>query len=259
MKSKIDFDLFKAAAANEHGISEILNDEQLLANEIMERFIKSHHFGFVKDFNPAKELLNNSAIFSKRYGVTFDDPQFTRSFVLDKTVTPTKASSVKVFDVKDIQDMFVKYVQENFGVSHPDKVEEIVNNLNSQDLWRLVGNSMWFDYLGITGENQEIYYSLFSDGNPSSDVINYNLTRVEPLINDKFTDYVYSLSETLTRDYVQTTYIPSWDDFGGLPSYVKGVNEAQTGLDYVIDATGLAFEKIVKIPKKALVIQFMLY
>lgn len=243
VKTKIDFDLFKAAAANEQGISENLNDEQLLANEIMERFIKSHHFGFVKDFNPAKELLNNSAIFSKRYGVTFDDPQFTRSFVLDKTVTPTKASSVKVFDVKDIQDMFVKYVQENFGISHPDKVEEIVNNLNTQDLWRLVGNSMWFDYLGITGENQEIYYSLFSDGNPSSDVINYNLTRVEPLINDKFTDYVYSLSETLTRDYVQTTYIPSWDDFGGLPSYVKGVNEAQTGLDYVIDATGLAFWK----------------
>lgn len=85
------------------------------------------------------------------------------------------------------------------------------------------------------------YTPTFSNGKPSSDVINYNLTRVEALLNDKFTDYIYNIAETLTRDFVQTTYVPETKDFENLPSYFTGISEAHTGLDYVIDATQLSF------------------
>nr|WP_322959075.1 PDxFFG protein [Mycoplasmopsis canis]WQQ12482.1 PDxFFG protein [Mycoplasmopsis canis] len=247
VKTKIDFDEFKEASKPfldilEIQLAKILDNEQALANEIMERFIKSKHFIFVKDFNPAKNLVENMAIFSSEYGVAFDDKGFKEAFVFDKNLIPDEATRRFKFDVNDLQNELVDFVRRVFNENHGDKVQGIIDSLNTQDLYRLTGNLMWFDAHG-TRDNTgfDIYVPGFSNGQPSSDVINYNLTRVEPLLNDKFTDYIYNIAETLTRDYVQTTYVPNWDDFEGLPSFISGVNEAQTGLDYVVDATELKF------------------
>ncbi|MCU9935842.1 hypothetical protein ONA00_05455 [Mycoplasmopsis cynos] len=38
---------------------------------------------------------------------------------------------------------------------------------------------------------------------------------------------------------MQTTYVPNWNDFKGLPSFISGVSESRTGLDYIVDATSL--------------------
>ncbi|WP_027121177.1 hypothetical protein [Mycoplasma leonicaptivi] len=100
---------------------------------------------------------------------------------------------------------------------------------------------MWWGQQGRSSSYASIVASAFNRGQPSEDVLNYNLTRTEALLNDKFTDYIYNIAETLTRDYVQTTYTPSFKDFNGLPKFITGATEATTGLDYVVDGTGLKF------------------
>ncbi|WAM09630.1 hypothetical protein ONA24_06695 [Mycoplasmopsis cynos] len=108
-------------------------------------------------------------------------------------------------------------------------INKVINALNTQDLYRLTGGLLWFDNHGQTDNgNLDILFPGFSAGEPSDDVLNYNLTRVSPLISDKFTDYIYNIAETLTRDYVQTTYVPNWNDFKGLPSFISGVSESRT-------------------------------
>ncbi|WP_117275589.1 PDxFFG protein [Mycoplasmopsis edwardii] len=244
VKTKFNLDKLKAELLKNKDarIQEIANDEQKLANEAILRFRNSNHMLFVKDFNPAKELKANLAIFSKEYGIHFNDHGFRNSFVFDfSKITDAQEQRTK-FDAEKLQEEFAKYVTRLFKDDAPDKINDIVDSLNTQDLYRLTGNLMWFDNHGDTSDGQfDILIPSFSDGQPSSDVLNYNLTRVEPLLNDKFTDYIYNIAETLTRDYVQTTYVPNWKDFEGLPNFISGVTEAQTGLDYIVDATGLKF------------------
>ncbi|WP_322958499.1 PDxFFG protein [Mycoplasmopsis felis] len=244
VKSKFDFELFKNAVLTSDESKDIKEfvkkaSEQNIANELMYRFRHSNHFFTVKDFNPIKDLQANQAIFSSRYGINVINPNFTEGFVYDLNDIGDLDPRT-FFDANKLQEKIKEYVVNLVG---QEKSQETFETLNSQDLYRIMGNILTWNNQGKVNQARFDYilYPTFSNGKPSSDVINYNLTRVEALLNDKFTDYIYNIAETLTRDFVQTTYVPETKDFENLPSYFTGISEAHTGLDYVIDATQLSF------------------
>ncbi|MDC4182402.1 PDxFFG protein [Mycoplasma bradburyae] len=204
---------------------------QALANYAIYLFRHSNLFITVKDFSPVTDLAKNRAVFSKLYGITMIDRNFNKYYV--EELTPDLDPAV-YFDAKRLQDYYVKFVKENKLESYQDKI-------SLHDLLLLSGNIFWYASNGNVGLTLGAFlFGDFSPGLSSSDVINYNDTRIEPLLNDKFTDYVYSIAETLTRDYVQTTYVPNSEDFVNTPSYLKGLSEAISGLDYIVDGTKIA-------------------
>ncbi|MBN3534754.1 PDxFFG protein [Mycoplasma procyoni] len=243
VKTKFDFEKFKKAAkASTNANSKIEDidsyDDQKIANELMKRFRRSSYFLATKDFNPATELAQNYAIFSEDYGIQIANEAFAEGLAFDISKLHAKDTRTR-FDAAKLLEAFKKYIISFVG---QENYEAVSQHLNSQDLYRFMGNVIaWRDFGVLTTATfGDIYFSTFVNGVPTEDVINYNQTRIEPLINDKFTDYVYSIAETLTRDYVQTTYVPSRSDFQNLPKFVSGINEISTGLDYVVDATKLS-------------------
>lgn len=203
---------------------------QALANYAIYLFRNSNLFMSVKDFSPATDLVKNRAVFSQLYGVTMLDRNFTRYYVED--LTPELDDGVN-FDTKRLQAFFAKFVKDN-------KLEAVQSQLSFHDLLLLTGNIVYYANNGNVGLTLSSFiFGHFSPGLSSDDVINYNATRVEPLLADKFTDYVYNIAETLTRDYVQTTYAPNTKDFKNVPNFLGGLSEAMSGLDYIVDATNI--------------------
>ncbi|MEA4134301.1 PDxFFG protein [Mycoplasma sp. 2704] len=246
VKSKFDLNKIKSVVlAGDFTVStdkkvEIGASQQLLANYAMKAFKNSNLLLAVKDFNVATDLVANQAFFSKEYGIRIESPEFRENYVEDASLI--NPESKLQFDAAKLQE-FLNELLSKYGVS------DYKQYFDTHDLILLLGNITFIRNFGVIGENLligDIYYGGFSSGKPSSDVFNYNETRVEPLLNDKFTDYIYSIAETLTRDYVQTTYLPSFENFGNLPKFLGGVNESVTGLDYIVDGTKLAYLNDIK-------------
>lgn len=248
VKTKFDLNTFKNGLleneTNNPDLQYIVSSEQNLANEIIKRFRHSALFLAIKNFSVSTELVNNAAIFSPDFGIKISDPEFSSNYVEDSHLLSIDNSTL--FDIKKLQDFFVSYATKNFGA-------EYVNNLDTDDLFFLLGNYLKInDFGNVEGYPSQYRWSAFNTGTPSSDVINYNLSRVEPLLNDKFTDYIYTLPETLTRDYVQTTFIPNEKDFDDLPSFLSNANESFTALDFVVDGTKLDYWQNKKVSQSAI-------
>lgn len=67
----------------------------------------------------------------------------------------------------------------------------------------------------------------------SSDYVTLNKKRVQEKLNEIFGDYVFNIAEVLTRDYVQTVFIPSQKELDNLPNYISGLSDFNTGNEYV--------------------------
>ncbi|MBN3534762.1 PDxFFG protein [Mycoplasma procyoni] len=247
VKTKFDIDAFRMAFFGDQKQHEqaraivLFASEQQLANEIMLRFRNSNYFMALKDFNPATEMVQNQAIFSKEFGININNKIFLESFDYNLENKELKNNQ---FDPKQLQDIVKDFVKNLIDTKDQ---QAIINSLNSQDLYRYMGNIVTWRNFGMLNSPSildDYVISNFNAAVPSDDVLNYSLTRIEPLLNDKFSDYIFSISEILTRDYVQTTYVPSDADLGGMPSFLSSLNEKTSGLVYVVDAT-----KIDKINK----------
>ncbi|WP_036452701.1 PDxFFG protein [Mycoplasma buteonis] len=236
LQNYFDFDKFvQAAIKDDKSNANKLTNNQEIANDIIRRMRFSSFLLGVKDFNPTTDLVQNQAILSKEFGFKIFSPELANNYYEDASFIPEKDKRISLTADK-LQEL-IKQTAIDAGIT--EQVD--LNNINSFDLFKLIGNTMELRNRGV---NVRPFYGNITFGNPStgmpsSDFLSYNLSRIEPLINDKFTDYIYSLPETLTRDYVQTTYVPSVKNFGNLPSYLNNVNEATTGLDYIVDATQL--------------------
>ncbi|SJZ56219.1 PDxFFG protein [Mycoplasmopsis verecunda] len=250
VKSKFDFPSIEHLANNDSNSNSISlrakirgakteqAKEQAIANYAMFRFRHSSLWLSVKDFSPATNLEQNRGVFSKLYGIDIIDSTFRKYYLEDAKDAPNNSEKRLYFDAPMLQDALLEILRDH----HKDQYAEY---LSMHDLLKMIGNILyWRDKGLITMDNANyvsIYFGSLTSGKPTDDVSNYNDTRVEPLLNDKFTDYVYSIAETLTRDYVQITYAPELKDFGNTPSYLKGLNEAVTGLDYIVDGTKLNY------------------
>ncbi|SFW05701.1 Uncharacterised protein [Chlamydia abortus] len=78
---------------------------------------------------------------------------------------------------------------------------------------------------------------VFKKVSPSQDALNYFNSKNERRFNEFFTDYTYNFAEVINRDNLQITYIPPTTEFGNMPSFLSGISESTTGLEYVVDAT----------------------
>ncbi|QZX48955.1 PDxFFG protein [Mycoplasma sp. E35C] len=203
--------------------------DQAIANYTMSLFRHSNLFISVKDFSPATDLVKNRAIFSKDYGITMVDENFSNFYREDLSKIDNKDNAY--FDINSLQHLINRFVT-------TFKLEDYKDKISLHDLLLLTGNIAYYTANGRTLITYgSVEFGKFSPGIASDDVINYNDTRVEPLLNDKFTDYVYNIAETLTRDYVQITYAPNTQQFSNSPEYLNGISEAITGLDYIVDGT----------------------
>ncbi|QNM93957.1 PDxFFG protein [Mycoplasma sp. Pen4] len=243
VKSKFDFikarQLFLASndLTNEEKQA-ITFDDQKLANILMRQFRKSGLFSAVKDFSPATDLVANRAIFSSEYGISVSSPEFTKYY----NDAPTDQLEGLQFNAEKLQNYFAARVAA-YNQGH----DEAAKYMTVNDMLFAIGE---IQYAADRGKDFDartnrgvinMVYSIWNSGEPSSDAQTYNATRIEPLLNDKFTDYIYSIAETLTRDYVQVTYVPDSKDFGNVPNFISGLTEANTGLDFVVDGTELEF------------------
>ncbi|QGZ97497.1 PDxFFG protein [Mycoplasma sp. NEAQ87857] len=241
VKTKFNLETFKAQLMKENDPNNqaIIANEQLLANEAMKRFRESGLMLFVKNFNPLTQMEQNAAFLSKDYGVYFENQNIYRSYV------PSDAyldfNDGKRVSPNAIQRAIASFLEKN-------NLKDYGANVDAQDLLLFLGGIITWKDLGYKAKGfySDFVYSQFSTGTPSNDASTYFATRVEPLLNDKFTDYIYTIAETLTRDYVQTTFVPI-DNFGNSPKYLKDINEGQTGLEYIVDVTSLEFLNSIKL------------
>ncbi|VEU74893.1 Uncharacterised protein [Mycoplasmopsis citelli] len=242
VKTKFNLDKFKAEVSQEADSpmkNTIVASEQSLANEVMKRFIRSSLFLSIKEFK-LKDLEKNKAIFSSDYGMNFLNSKFNESYVKTTLNSNGFKFNIEKF-LETIKETFDQYYNKTAkGQYESNAVSKAFENISLNDLFMLLGNVLIIQSDSNNTSLANALFLDFTDGTPSSDAIDYFNTKNEPQIADKFTDYVYTMPETLTRDYVQTTFVPSNNDFGNLPTYLSNVSEANTGLDYVNDISSLS-------------------
>ncbi|MGY6171868.1 PDxFFG protein [Candidatus Mycoplasma pogonae] len=237
VKSKFNFNKFKQGLIKYESnlwSREKINDNQFVANLLMFRFRKSPFFLVVKNFNPATELVQNEAILSPVFGIGYLNEKNISRYVQNPENKKTDAD----FTVEDYQKIMHSFAS-RYG-------KKAIENMDGVDFSFAMGN---FGFL----KNRDVKYtfSVLYDyvvakiiGNSiSSDVYSYNGSRNEPLIADKFTDYIYTISETLTRDFVQTTFLASSQDLNNLPSYLTNVTTQNSGMNFILDTTKLNLYK----------------
>ncbi|MFA7699495.1 PDxFFG protein [Mycoplasmopsis synoviae] len=196
--------------------------KQEVANQAMQRFLRSGYVPFAKDYQ-LKDFLakrDNLWVLDKNVGVD----NLKSSFV-DLTVTDAD-------DNRNV-DRYLKFVKEYF-----DKHQIMYDNLTLFDLHLLTGIT-WFLPDAKTSRgfvNKEAGQLTVRNG-VSSDVDLYFSTKISSETGSIFSDYVYSYAEQINRDYLQTTYTPSYDQYGNRPDYISGITEVTTGLEYIVDAT----------------------
>ncbi|ADE19661.1 hypothetical protein [Mycoplasma crocodyli] len=186
---------------------------------------------------------------------------FTKSFRLNEI--EVNENLAWIFD-KDLG--YGKFKTHNFTIFNPNKIKHEVGVSNLIEATKkyasennvLSGNLTIFDYLvfnqAITVQTDQMIAALlngkssllplittfvngvFKKAVPSSDALSYFDGKNERKFNEFFTDYTYNFAEVINRDNLQITYSPSNSEFGNMPSYLSNINEATTGLEYVVDA-----------------------
>lgn len=83
--------------------------------------------------------------------------------------------------------------------------------------------------------NQDFGYALTVG--PTNDIRNQLMSRTEDKLEDIFTDYTFNIAEMTNRDYLQITYMPSFDKLENTPNWFIGSSEAESGQEYAIDSS----------------------
>ncbi|QJB70913.1 PDxFFG protein [Mycoplasma sp. 1654_15] len=116
-----------------------------------------------------------------------------------------------------------------------------ISNARLFELQYLIGTKNLFTYSDLPEPKQRwtrqlgiSTRSISTDFNFSS-IDRFNSSRFEERVQDYFSDYVYNFAESLTRDLVQTTYLPSTTTLENIPSYLKGFTEKNTGYEFLVD------------------------
>ncbi|MEE3928471.1 PDxFFG protein [Mycoplasmopsis ciconiae] len=193
---------------------------QFLANDLMNRFLNSPYAPLVKSYK-LKDLSDSVKwILDKNSNITFiSHPSLT--------INPNANETTKVQN-------YLNYIKD-FAQKHNIDYEK----LNINDLQILNGQTTFFlPDLFVSGSADFKLIGKFNSLNtPSSDVEDAFETKTSNSTADIFSDYAYSFAEQINRDYLQATYTPSADEFGNKPKFLSGINEINTGLEYIVDST----------------------
>ncbi|QKT05478.1 PDxFFG protein [Mycoplasma sp. OR1901] len=218
------------------------NSEQEYANEIMKRFTSSSLNLFTKDytFKQIKDKINESKENELRYGWIFDKNLGYGKFKSDGVLVSDKAreNDQWTISVKKFFDTYQKFADDNqvdldqFSLFDDLVLDDKIQVYTTQLLYNLRLSKFQFKDILLSfarGKTKKI--------KPTSDVEAYFKTKTERKFNELFSDYTYSFAEVINRDNLQVTYSPSQDEYRNLPSFLSGLNEANTGLEYVLDGS----------------------
>ncbi|WP_051630094.1 PDxFFG protein [Mycoplasma simbae] len=218
------------------------NSRQALANEIMERFSSSKLAMFVKDLSlgTINEQIKANRENELRYGWIFDKDL---GYGMFKSVDVKAVNNDQQIDknnwevsVKELLATFEKFAIDN-NVSL-DKLT-IYDELIMDDKLQMYSTQLHYNFqqsrFGMADILLSFVKGFTKKSRPTEDVEQYFKTKTERKFNEFFSDYTYSFAEVINRDNLQITYSPSTSQFANLPSFISGVSEANTGLEYVID------------------------
>lgn len=261
VKSKFDIDRFArnlestllnsiVSAKEKERLSALVKskDKQQLANEIMLRFTKSKLAFFVKDLSlgEIKEKIAQDPSNVYRYGWIFDKELGFGLYKSDDVVAQADESKLDrknwEISVKELFDTYDKFAQENsVKLTQFTLYDHLILDNKTQMYSTQVHYSFQQDKWGLVDLLLAFVKAFTKKTRPTSDVEQYFKTKTERKFNEFFSDYTYSFAEVINRDNLQITYSPANTEFANLPSFITNVNEANTGLEYVID--GKATEK----------------
>ncbi|PAF55208.1 PDxFFG protein [Mycoplasmopsis agassizii] len=232
-KTKFDLEAYKTALlanaeseieaknfTDEAQLNEVANDEQKLANHLMSLFEKSAYNVFLVNLKLGENFETLGKLMDPATGVS---SFFKDGFVLEN---PNKA--ISEFTAPEVKDGLIKKLKSlNLDTENVNKVT-ISDAFYLMNIWSFTNDPKLNVYDGDT-------VNVIFNSKPSDDVITYNEQRLDTDISQKFTDYVYSIAEVLTRDYIQITYTPDTNDLHNLPDYLTGATESNTGFEYFLD------------------------
>lgn len=205
--------------------------DQEVANEIIDRYSKSKLAAFTSAFN-LKDIQTKNLfwLFDQKIGFgayktdkfNLKDPDLSK-FEFDKAAL---VKAIKDFatenDVKEENLTSVDYLVLSNRIS-----------LQTEQLYACLVNNR-FSLIDIL---MTFVNGVFKKVSPSQDALNYFNSKNERRFNEFFTDYTYNFAEVINRDNLQITYTPPTTEFGNMPSFLSGISESTTGLEYVVDAT----------------------
>ncbi|WP_027334578.1 PDxFFG protein [Mycoplasmopsis felifaucium] len=204
---------------------------QMWANEIMTRFSTSLFAMFtsnlsLKDFENNKNL---AWIFDKNVGYgEFKKQEF-------KMVNPdTKTWEISVDDLNKTYKKIADYL--SVDVEQLNLFDALVFDGKIQAYTNQTTVAVQLQKFDLLSVFSSLATGAFKTA-PSDDVTSYFKTKNERKYNEFFSDYTYSFAEVINRDNLQITYSPSRNEFGNMPSFLSGISESNTGLEYIVDGT----------------------
>ncbi|AIA29306.1 membrane protein [Mycoplasmopsis californica] len=217
-------------------------DKQALANEIMKRFTNSKLAMFVKDLSLGEiyEAIKKDPKNELRYGWIFDKELGYGLWKSEDVKAVSDSSMLKREDweisVKELFDTFAEFAKENnVNLNQFTIYDELIFDNKVQMYTTQLHYNFQQEKFGMVDILLAFAKGFIKKARPTEDVEQYFKTKTERKFNEFFSDYTYSFAEVINRDNLQITYSPSTTQFANLPSFIRGINEANTGLEYVID------------------------
>ncbi|KDE41709.1 hypothetical protein NPL7_02330 [Metamycoplasma hyosynoviae] len=233
---KISYEQYKSSfeKSEQEYFEHLINkaNEQELANEIMKRYSTSPLAAFTKRFK-LKDLETNQDlmwVFDQNLG--FGEYKTDKFNIFDPSEEKFEFGKDKL--IKTFKDFATEFTVPYENLTSVDYLlmNSKISLQTEQMIACFINNKLSLIDLMLT-----IVNGSFKKVAPSADALNYFNSKNERRFNEFFTDYTYNFAEVINRDNLQITYTPPTVQFGNMPSYLSGISEATTGLEYVVDAT----------------------
>ncbi|MCV3754128.1 PDxFFG protein [Ureaplasma zalophigenitalium] len=232
-------------------------------SEAMENFkfkVRDHQL-FIKSNNiPLKDLNKYNYIFEGNVGLdgvaSFGNPYTPHN------LTAQPASQIKAYALPNKNNVFEldpnvdgqRKVDDIIGLVQKYMVDTTKKNIDQLEInYAILADiTMGYTYIYPEGTRSiSTYADLFAynvtntqtngsiekiDGEYKALSSGYTQTNAErsyDKLAEVFSDYTYSLPEVLTRDYVQTTFVPSTQELDNLPNFISNLSEWNSGSEYV--------------------------
>ncbi|TDO19130.1 hypothetical protein EI74_0779 [Mycoplasma testudineum] len=226
------FDLTKLLQAYKTNIDKLVTDGIVLETEKNEFLTNIENKQFLANF--VMGLYRNSAfnvyVKNAELGENFDFLyNYTNPIFGFKSVENQDITQSGTINGSTIKAAFQKQFDANNITSDYSKKMRIF------DYFTFSGALVYADDIFAPASLEKAFINPQILTKPSSDALAYNVDRINTDISQIFTDYVYTIAEALTRDYIQITYAPDKKDLHNLPTYLSGASEANTGFEYFLD------------------------
>lgn len=167
-----------------------------------------------------------------------DGESATKSFISENaTLRKWFTNQPKATDDKTWNDLIqtLADLKTNWNSNDPTlKIDD--KKLSYNEIALLTGIWRWNPTTNDSKHDQQDFGLALTVG-PTSDIKNQLMSRNEDKLDDVFSDYTFNIAEMTNRDYLQITYMPSFENLENTPNWFTGSSEAKSGQEYAIDSS----------------------